>query len=641
MIKISNLTKTYGIQTLFDNTGFAMNARERVGLVGRNGHGKSTLFKIILGQEEADSGDIVVPKHYSIGHLQQHIHFTQPTVLEEACLGLPADLQHDSWRVEKVLFGLGFSEPDMDRPPSEFSGGFQVRLNLAKVLASSPDLLLLDEPTNYLDIVSIRWLIKFLNAWKGELMLITHDRSFMDAVITHTLGIHRQKMRKLEGTTDKYYAQIMQDEEIYEKTRVNEDKKRKEVELFITRFRAKARLAGLVQSRVKTLAKQEKMEKLEKIENLDFEFHSEEFPAKVMLETRDLAFSYTGKQPYLLESLNLTIGRNDRIAIIGKNGKGKSTFLRLLVQELAPVHGSVKQHPKLDIAYYGQTNIDRLDATRTIEEEVGAADQTATRQRIRDICGAVMFSGDTALKKINVLSGGERARVLLAKLLLYPAHLLLLDEPTHHLDMESCEALMSAIEIFDGSVLLVTHDEMMLHALANKFVVFDQDRVFTYTGTYQEFLNEIGWDLDENGKRDLAIRNQLVIRAPKSEDEEAEETPAVQEKGPRKDKEQLKKAKAALVQEKSKILKPLEAAVKELEKSIEGVEASLARNNQSMLTAAETGDVAAMTDLPKQKRDLDQQLGFLYTKLETATRERETKSAEFEKKLKALEEEET
>ncbi|NTV51996.1 MAG: ATP-binding cassette domain-containing protein [Candidatus Firestonebacteria bacterium] len=634
MIKISNLTKTYGIQTLFDNTGFAMNARERVGLVGRNGHGKSTLFKIILGQEETDSGDIVVPKHYSIGHLEQHIRFTQPTVLEEACMGLPADQQHDSWRVEKVLFGLGFTESDMDRPPSEFSGGFQVRLNLAKVLASAPDLLLLDEPTNYLDIVSIRWLIKFLNAWKGELMLITHDRSFMDAVITHTLGIHRQKMRKLEGTTDKYYAQIMHDEEIYEKTRVNEDKKRKEVELFITRFRAKARLAGLVQSRVKTLAKQEKMEKLEKIENLDFEFHSEEFPAKVMLETRDLTFSYTGHEPYLLENLNLTIGRNDRIAIIGKNGKGKSTFLRLLVQELNPVHGSVKQHPKLDIAYYGQTNIDRLDATRTIEEEVGSADQTAGRQRIRDICGAVMFSGDMALKKINVLSGGERARVLLAKLLLYPAHLLLLDEPTHHLDMESCEALMNAIEIFDGSVLLVTHDEMMLHALANKFVVFDQDRVFTYTGSYQDFLNEIGWDLDENGKRDLAIRNQIVIRAPHTDDED--ESPAVPEKSEKKDKEQQRKLKAVLIQEKSRVLKPLETAVRELEKSIEGLEASLARNNQSLVTAAETGDVAAMTELPKQKKDLEQQLGFLYGKLETATKERETKTAEFEKKLKAL-----
>jgi ATP-binding cassette, subfamily F, member 3 len=635
MIKISNLTKTYGPQTLFDNTGFALNARERVGLVGRNGHGKSTLFKIILGQEEADSGDIVVPKHYTIGHLEQLIHFTQPTVLEEACLGLPADQQHDSWRVEKVLFGLGFSEKDMERPPSEFSGGFQVRLNLAKVLASSPDLLLLDEPTNYLDIVSIRWLIKFLNAWKGELMLITHDRSFMDAVITHTVGIHRTKMRKLEGTTDKYYAQIMQDEEIYEKTRVNEDKKRREVELFITRFRAKARLAGLVQSRVKTLAKQEKMEKLEKIENLDFEFHYEEFPAKVMLEARELTFSYTGQRPYLLENLSLTVGRQDRIAIIGKNGKGKSTFMRLLVQELNPLRGVVKQHPKLDIAYYGQTNIDRLDAARTIEEEVAVADQSATRQRIRDICGAVMFSGDTALKKISVLSGGERARVLLAKLLLYPAHLLLLDEPTHHLDMESCEALCNAIEIFEGSVLLVTHDEMLLHALANKFVVFDEDRVFTYTGSYQDFLNEIGWDLDEDGKRDLAIRNQLVVRAPREEDEP--EAPAPPEKSKGRDKDQARKLKAALVQEKSKALKPLETAVKDLEKSIEGVEASLAKNNYDLVMASMASDVHGLAELPKQKRDLEAQLKFLYGKLETATRDRDQKAAEFEQKLKVFE----
>jgi ATP-binding cassette subfamily F protein 3 len=225
--------------------------------------------------------------------------------------------------------------------------------------------------------------------------------------------------------------------------------------------------------------------------------------------------------------------------------------------------------------------------------------------------------------------------VLLAKLLLYPAHLLLLDEPTHHLDMESCEALLNAIDIFEGSVLLVTHDEMLLHALANKFVVFDQDRVFTYTGSYQDFLNEIGWDMDENGKRDLAIRNQLVIRAPELAEES--EAPELSPQAGKRDKEQLKKARAALVQEKSKILKPLEAAVRELEKSIEGIEASLARNNQSLLRAAESGDVAALAELPRQNKDLEQQLGFLYGKLETATRERETQAAAFEKKLQALE----
>ncbi len=634
MIKVSNLTKTYGSQVLLDNASFNLNAKDRVGLVGRNGHGKSTLFRILLGQEEADSGDIVVPRHYTIGHLQQHIRFSQATVLDEACLGLPEDQSHDSWKVEKILFGLGFTEPDMDRPPSEFSGGFQVRLNLAKVLVSNPDLLLLDEPTNYLDIVSIRWLTKFLNAWKGELILITHDRNFMDSVITHTMGIHRYKIRKLEGTTEKYYQQILQDEEIYEKTRINDEKKRKEVELFISRFRAKARLASLVQSRIKNLQKKERLEKLDKIETLDFEFHSEEFPAKVMLETHNLTFSYTHQPPYLMEKLNVLIGRNDRIAVIGKNGKGKSTLLKLLANEITPTSGTVKQHPKLDIAYFGQTNIDRLDASKTIEEEILSADPNATRQKVRDICGAVMFSGDMALKKISVLSGGERSRVLLGKLLLSPAHLLLLDEPTHHLDMESCESLLNAIEIFDGSVIIVTHDEMLLHAVANKFVVFDQEQAYTYTGSYQDYLNEIGWDFDDTGKRDLKIQSQLVIQSHTLNTEMSEVSQTdIDLKG----KKELRKQKAAIIQEKSKMLKPLELKIKDLEKSIESIESTLAKNNQQLIDASSNGDITALIELPKHNKELQQQLDFIYVKLEQATQEFEKKNNEFSEKLKQFE----
>src|SRR5262245_28874855 len=202
---------------------FSVNRRERIGLVGRNGHGKTTIFRMVLGEISPDSGDVVIPKRYRIGHLDQHIRFTQPTLLEEAALGLPPDQRDETWRAEQILFGLGFNDDDMTRAPELFSGGFQVRLNLAKVLISEPDLLLLDEPTNYLDVVSIRWLERFLNEWKTELVLITHDRSFMDRVVTHTLAIHRRKAKKISGDTGKLYAQILQEEEIYEKTRINED----------------------------------------------------------------------------------------------------------------------------------------------------------------------------------------------------------------------------------------------------------------------------------------------------------------------------------------------------------------------------------------------------------------------------------
>jgi len=252
MLQVTNIEKSYGKQLLFDGVGFTVNPRERVGLVGRNGHGKSTLFRMILGEEHQDAGTITVPSGYTIGHLSQHIHFTENTVLGEACLALPPNEDHidESYKAEAILHGLGFTNDDFDRHPSTLSGGYQVRLNLAKVLASEPNLLLLDEPTNYLDIVSVRWLTQFLRAWRNELIIITHDRDFMDSVTTHTMIIHRYKMRKVAGGTQKLYDQILMEEEIYEKTRQNDEKKRKEVEQFINRFRAQATKASAVQSRI-------------------------------------------------------------------------------------------------------------------------------------------------------------------------------------------------------------------------------------------------------------------------------------------------------------------------------------------------------------------------------------------------------
>ena len=247
MIKIFGLNKAYGKQTLFDDLSLSINRGEKVGLVGRNGHGKSTLFQMILGNVEPDSGTISIPKGYKIGHLEQHLKFTKPTVLEECALGLPEGEEYETWQVERILFGLGFTEKDMDRNPSEFSGGYQIRMNLVKLLASRPDMLMLDEPNNYLDIVTIRWLEEFLREWEGEIILVTHDRSFMDSVVTHTVAIHRTKAIKIQGDTEKLYNQINQAEEIYEKTRLNEAKKRKQEEIFIARFKAKASFASLTQ----------------------------------------------------------------------------------------------------------------------------------------------------------------------------------------------------------------------------------------------------------------------------------------------------------------------------------------------------------------------------------------------------------
>ena len=323
MINCENLSKSYGGHVLFDGAGFRINARERVGVVGRNGHGKTTLFKLIVGNAHPDAGTITIPKNYRIGYVRQEIAFTRDTVLAEGMTGLSAAESDHYWKVEKILFGLGFTARDMQRHPSEFSGGFQVRLNLAKVLVAEPDLLLLDEPTNYLDITSIRWITQFLAGWPRELLLITHDRGFMDGIVTHTLGIHRRKIRKLAGNTEAYYGQIAQDEEIYEKTRVNDEKRRREVELFISRFRAKARLANLVQSRVKTLSKMEKKDKLDTLKTLEFSFRAKPFPGKQVMRVENLNFSYDGNNP-LIRNLNLTAGTGDRICVVGKKRQGKN-----------------------------------------------------------------------------------------------------------------------------------------------------------------------------------------------------------------------------------------------------------------------------------------------------------------------------
>jgi len=283
MIRVENLQKSFAGQKLFDGVSFIIGARERVGLVGRNGHGKTTLFRMIMGEESCDEGAITTPRNYRIGIVRQSLAFTESTVLKEGMKGLPADRKNNHWEVEKILAGLGYSQSDMQRHPDEFSGGFQVRLNLAKAIVSEPDLLLLDEPTNYLDITSIRWIEKFLVKWPHEIMLITHDRGFMDKVATHILGIHRQKGRKISGNTEKYYTQIAQDEEVYEKTRQNDERRKKEINQFISRFRAKARLANMVQSRIKSIQKMEKKEKLDQLKTLEFSFRSKPFRGKHVL----------------------------------------------------------------------------------------------------------------------------------------------------------------------------------------------------------------------------------------------------------------------------------------------------------------------------------------------------------------------
>ncbi len=493
MIRAKDLSISFSGHEVFSEGNFIINSRDKVGLIGRNGSGKSTFLKLILKKLEPDSGEIEIPKGYRIGHLEQHIHFTHETVLEEICSVLPEDREHEGWKGENILYGLGFTYDDLYKDPKKFSGGYQVKLNLAKLLLMEPQMLLLDEPTNYLDIHSIRWLKEFLQDWRGEMILITHDRAFMDSVITHTLIIHRNSFKKIPGNTVGVREKIAAEEEIYEKTRLNEEKQRQKTQEWIDRFKAKASMASRAQSRAKMLEKQEVKEKLVDVATLEFKFNHKLYNSKEnMIEVDKLSFGYNPEH-LLIKNLSFKVESNDKICVIGKNGKGKSTLLKLITQNLQPIHGTIKTNPKVEIGYFGQMNIDRLDSNLTIYEELQKTDETLPQTRIRQVCGNMMFSSDLANKKISVLSGGEKSRVMLGKILLKGVNLLLLDEPTNHLDMESCDSLLEAIQNFEGAVVMVTHDESFLDKVANKLVVFDDDKTFTFEDSYEFFLKRIGW----------------------------------------------------------------------------------------------------------------------------------------------------
>lgn len=611
MVSFDNVSKSYGARVLFENVTFNINKGERIGLVGRNGYGKTTLMRIITGEESADDGKVSIPKNYKIGFLKQHISFSKNKVVEEVMLGLKEDEKDQRWKAEKILSGLGFSADDMEKDPASFSGGYQVRITLAQTLLSSSDLLLLDEPTNYLDIVSIRWLKSFLNTWKGELLLITHDRQFMDDVVTHIAGIHRSKVRKIAGKTDKFYEQIARDEEIYEKTRINDEQKRKELEQYITRFRAKARLAGLVQSRIKTLNKMEKKEKLEAIKNLEFSFKYKSITAKQIMRAENIAFSYDGKN-CLVKDLSIIIGSEDKIAVIGKNGRGKSTLLKLFAGILSPQSGSIIYHTGCAKGYYEQTNVSSLNPESTIEEEIQSVSDTFDRTYVRNICGSMLFSQDDALKKIKVLSGGEKSRVMLGKIIASPLNVLMLDEPTNHLDMDACDSLIEAVDNFEGAVIMVTHNEMFLHALANRLIVFQDEYPYIFEGTYEEFLEKEGWK-EEGGAKEKEVKTKVT-------------------------KKDARKLRSEIISERNKVVKPLEEKSTALENSISEYEEEVSKLNELLIEASSNNQGELIGEYGKRLSELNKLIDYAFEELDKVVQELEIKKKDYDEKLNKIEE---
>jgi ATP-binding cassette subfamily F protein 3 len=609
MIQLKNLSKHFGEKTLFTDLNFILAQGQRVGLVGRNGTGKSTLFKLILGEEHADEGEISIPKGYKIGALKQHFKFSEKTLREETALALSEEDKYSIYKVEKILFGLGFSHEDLEKDPLSFSGGYQIRINLAKLLITQPNLLLLDEPTNYLDILSLRWLRTFLKSFDGEVIIITHDRDFMDSVCTHTMGIIRQSLFMLEGDTHKFYAQLEANDEHYEKQKESQDKKRKELEEFIAKNKARASTAAQAQSKVKLLEKMDEMDSIVEEANLEFDFNYKDTPAKVLLDVKDLSFGYT-QDNILFKNISFTLKKGETLGIIGKNGKGKSTLLNTIAKELTALTGTIDYHISTSFGHFGQTNIAHLNPNNTIMDEIYVAQPKLAESTVRAICGSMMFSGDDAKKKISLLSGGEKSRVMLGQIIAKEVNLLFLDEPTNHLDMQSIDSLTKAIKNFEGSTIIVTHSEKLLRDVCDRLIVFSKDGADYFDGTYDEFLEKIGWD-----------------------EEEIEEKV---KKEPKVNKKENKKLRASIIQERNKLTTPLKKEVEKLENQIMELEDKIEKEQAELIQASNAGDNSKIIELSQIVLRYEKEVEELFEKLEISQLELDEITASYDKKLEEI-----
>ncbi|WP_122893153.1 ABC-F family ATP-binding cassette domain-containing protein [Arcobacter peruensis] len=566
MIELINISKSYPTSELYSELNLRLNSGDKVGLVGRNGTGKSTLFKLILGEEHQDLGEIKFPKAYKIGALKQYFDFSEKTLISETALALSEDDKYDIYKAEKILFGLGFAEEDLEKDPKSFSGGFQIRINLAKLLLTEPNMLLLDEPTNYLDILSIRWLKAFLKSFQGEVILITHDRDFMDSVCTHTLGIVRKRAFLIQGGTKKFHDQILANEEHHEKQKIAQEKKIKDLEEFIAKNKARAATSTLAQSKVKILEKMDILEDINYDANLNFDFNYKDTAAKFLIEAKDLSFGYT-KDNILFKDITFALSRGETVGIIGKNGKGKSTLLNTIAGELQALIGKVDFHPSCEFGHFGQTNISHLNAKNTIMDEIYSVNHKLSEPVIRKICGLMMFSGDNAKKKISLLSGGEKSRVMLGKIIAQDVNLLFLDEPTNHLDIDSIDALTNAIKAFEGSCMIVTHSEELLRAVCDRLIVFTNNGADYFNGTYDEFLEKIGWEEDDSTEKKKVVK-------------------------PKRNKKEIKKLRALIVTQKAKATLDIRNEIAQIE------ELSLTEKNKK---------VARLNELQKELEKLNKE----------------------------------
>jgi ATP-binding cassette subfamily F protein 3 len=529
LIQLSDLTKSFGDRTLLEHVTWQIGDGDRVGLCGPNGAGKTTLLKMLAGLDEPDSGAIVTPSTLTIGYLPQDgLEHRGRTVFEEASsafqplLDIKAEMhviedrladasvpesEHEAMltryaelqdrfrldegysidlRIATVLRGLGFGADDAARPCEEFSGGWQMRIALAKLLLGRPNLLLLDEPTNHLDLDARNWLEEYLHGYPYAVILVSHDRYFLDAVVTRITDVHLRKLTDYIGNYSRY---IEQRDAMLERLRTakrEQDEEVARVEMFISRFRYQATKAAQVQSRIKMLEKVVPIEVPPERKRIHFTFPKCAKSGRTVLELKHVRKSYG--RVTVFGDVNLHIERGDRIALVGPNGTGKSTLMRMLSGEEQPDAGTRTAGHQVIMEYFAQDEATRLDPTLTVYETLAGGSPNDMVPAIRNILGGFLFSGDDVYKKAGVLSGGERTRLAVARMLLRPSNTLLMDEPTNHLDLDSKDVLLEALEDYGGTLILVSHDRYFVEKLANKIIEIGHGQAIVYPGTYAEFL---------------------------------------------------------------------------------------------------------------------------------------------------------
>lgn len=622
MLNIHNLSVSFGGTYLFEEVTFRLGAGDRVGLVGKNGAGKSTMLKILAGDFKPDSGQIATEKEVRIGFLRQDIDFEQGrTVLDEAYQAFEeikraelkideinhqlvtrtdyesasyselieqlSDVQHHYeilggynyvGDTEKILLGLGFKREDFNNQTDTFSGGWRMRIELAKLLLQSNDILLLDEPTNHLDIESIIWLEGFLRNFPGVVVIVSHDKMFLDNVTNRTIEI---SLGKAYDFNKPYSQYLVLREEIREKqlaTQKNQAKKIEETEKLIEKFRAKASKASMAQSLIKKLDKVERIE-VDEDDNsvMSISFPVSQTPGRVVVEAEHVTKAYGEKT--ILKDISLLVERGSKIAFVGQNGQGKSTFIKAIVNEFE-YEGSIKLGHNVQLGYFAQNQAEYLDGEKTLLDTMLEAATDTNRSKVRDMLGAFLFRGDDVEKKVKVLSGGERNRLALCKLLLQPINVLVMDEPTNHLDIKSKNVLKAALQKYEGTLLLVSHDRDFLQGMSNIVYEFKDQKIREYLGDINFFLEQ---------------RNAMNMREIEKKDM-VKETPKVEKKNLSFEEQ---KSQKALQNRLSKI----ESQIQQLEKDIQHDDKELASNYDKHIENA-----SFFAAYERKKKDLEKLL---------------------------------